>query len=52
MTMKAESRYCVATSIPVLLDVAKLMRENSDLVYGGWTAVPDTKVQTLQFLPR
>lgn len=36
----------------VLLDAAKVMRENSDPVHGGWTAVPDTEVQTLRFLPR
>lgn len=36
----------------VLLDAAKVMRENDDPVHGGWTAVPDTEVQTLRFLPR
>jgi hypothetical protein len=36
----------------VLLDAAKVMRENSDPIHGGWTAVPDTEVQTLRFLPR
>ncbi|MGB5113448.1 MAG: hypothetical protein WBO08_18240 [Mycobacterium sp.] len=36
----------------VLLDAAKVMRENGDPVHGGWTAVPDTEVQTLRFLPR
>lgn len=36
----------------VLLDAAKVMRERGDPVRGGWTAVPDTKVQTLRFIPR
>lgn len=36
----------------VLLDAAKVMRENGDQVHGGWTAVPGTEVQTLRFLPR
>lgn len=36
----------------VLLDAAKVMRENSGPIHGGWTSVPDTEVQTLRFLPR
>jgi hypothetical protein len=35
-----------------LLDAAKVMRENGDPGHGGWTAVPDTEVQTLRFLPK
>jgi hypothetical protein len=30
----------------------RVIRENSDSVHSGWTAVPDTEVQTLRFLPR
>jgi hypothetical protein len=36
----------------VLLDAAKVMRENSHTMRGGWTDVPDTEVQTLRFVPR
>ncbi|CPV54890.1 hypothetical protein [Mycobacteroides abscessus] len=36
----------------VLLDAAKVMLERGDPVHGGWTVVPDTKVQTLRFLPQ
>ncbi|OKH76806.1 hypothetical protein EB72_22800 [Mycobacterium sp. SWH-M1] len=36
----------------VLLDAAKVMRENGDSVHGGWTVVSNAEVQTLRFLPR
>ncbi len=36
----------------VLLEAAKVMRENGDPIAGGWTAVPDTEVQTLRFMLR
>jgi hypothetical protein len=35
----------------VLLDAAKVMRENNDPVNGGWTVVPDTEVRTMRFFP-
>lgn len=36
----------------VLLDAAKVMRDNCVPYTASWTAVPDTELQTLRFLPR
>lgn len=52
MTMKGRTAPLRGDLNTVLLDAAKVMRENSDPVHGGWTAVPNTEVQTLRFLPK